>query len=108
MTYDTMLINLKKHINSGYLTYFTLAFLLLLVFFTAGSNFLHNHEPDFKIHQNCPAHQLFLLFTNVLVFALIFFIIQKTSLAFIIFYEERYSFHSAKPHAPRAPPLSIQ
>ena len=63
-----MFIRLRENIQRRFLFNLLILFIFLLLFLSVGHDFLHNHEPDLKYHHDCPAHQIFLIFSSAIVF----------------------------------------
>lgn len=101
-----MFAGIKKNIktNNHYLIVL-LVFLLLLL--GSGQELFHNHEPDLEHHHDCPAYQLYLLFSSILIFDCIFYFILLLIVALkLIHYEPNHSYFY-KNHYSRAPPFPI-
>jgi hypothetical protein len=102
-----MFINYRKSIKKGRLAFLTLGLLFLILVLSSGSNFLHNHEPDFKIHHDCPGYQIFLLFNTIIIFTLIVIFIQSFFSKVILLNFEKPDLNSFKIYNSRSPPLQI-
>jgi len=94
----------NKKTNNHYLIVL-LVFLLLLL--GSGQELFHNHEPDLEHHHDCPAYQLYLLFSSILIFDCIFyfFIFILVTLR-LIHYEPNHSYFNRNYYS-RAPPFQI-
>jgi len=87
--------------------YFIVLLLFLFLLLGSGQELFHNHEPDLEHHHDCPAYQLYLLFSTILIFDCIFyfFIIILVTLG-LIHYESNYSYFHSNYYS-RAPPFQI-
>ncbi len=101
-----MFAGINKNIKSNnHHLIILLVFLLLLLGF--GQELFHNHEPDLEHHHDCPAYQLYLLFSSILIFDCIFyFIILIIAALKLIRYEPNHSYFY-KNYYSRAPPFQI-
>ena len=67
------MLNLITHkIKQGPLKHLALGLILLIFLFSTGFDFFHNHEPDLKVHHDCPAYHIFILLNSILITFLIF------------------------------------
>lgn len=102
-----MFINFRKNIKNGYLTYLTLGLLFFLVILGFSFNFLHDHEPDFKIHHDCPGYQIFLLFNSIITFTLAIIFAQAVFSNVIVVIYEKPDLIFSKIYNSRSPPFQI-
>lgn len=101
-----MFTGIKKYIQTS--SYYSILFLVfLLLFLSTGQVLFHNHEPDLEHHHDCPAYQLYLLFSSTLIFECIYYLIILifTYLCFISG-KTKYTFFNKTYHS-RAPPFQI-
>jgi hypothetical protein len=79
----------------------------LLLLLGSGQDLLHNHEPDLEHHHDCPAYQLYLLFSSILVFFCIFYFFIFTLLTLrLILCKPNHSYFNRNYYS-RAPPFHI-
>ena len=102
-----MILKIQADIKNGGLVYLTVGLLFLLVFFSAGIDFLHNHEPDFQIHQDCPAHQLYILFNSILIFLLIVYFREIIFSYLLLWVYKRPFLQFTRVNNSRGPPFQI-
>jgi len=102
-----MFAGLRKNIQTSYLFYILSLLVVLLFFLSSGHDLLHNHEPDLEDHHDCPAFQIYLLFSSAIVYYCAFCFIIGI-LTFVLLYQYnsvysifKYTFNS------RAPPFQI-
>ena len=101
-----MFAGIRKYFQPSNLSLIVLLVSLLLLL-GSGQDLLHNHEPDLEHHHDCPAHQLYLLFSSILIFYCIFYFILSILVALkLILYEPDHSYFY-KNHYSRAPPFQI-
>jgi len=80
---------------------------LLLLILSSGQDLFHNHEPDFKDHQDCPAFQIYLLFSSTIVSYCVFcFILSFCTVLLLVHCNSVYSLFKFT-YDPRAPPFQI-
>ena len=102
-----MLAKLRKNTQSSYLFGIVSILIVLLLFLSSGQDLLHNHKPDLKKHDDCPAHQIFLLFSSTIQYFITFSFLLLICVFVALFQLEsaysffKYSFYS------RAPPFQI-
>ncbi len=98
-----MLFNKNKYLKN-ISKIITIAVIVIILSFSLGLDFLHNHEADFHKHEDCPAHQIYCLLSSV-TFAVFLFIII---IVFLFFLDTQVSclnlsFHKDS-YLSRAPP----
>ena len=102
-----MLATLRTNIQTSFLSCLLASLVFLILFFSLGSDFLHNHKPDLEHHHDCPALQIYLIFTSVIVQYYVFhFILLSCAVILVIQYRAHHFFPSPTYH-PRAPPFQI-
>jgi len=102
-----MFAGIRKSIQTRYLFYILSILIILMLVLSSGFNLLHNHEPDFKYHQDCSAYQIYLLLSTIIVSCYTF----SLTICFLTFFQLcqhntvdsflKYTFNS------RAPPFQI-
>jgi len=101
-----MLSEIRKNIKTSN-CYSVLFFVFLLFLLNTGQDLLHNHEPDLIDHDDCPAHQLYLLFSSTLLFDHLFcFILLLFVTLNFIYCQLKYSFFHINYNS-HAPPFQI-
>ena len=101
-----MFAGIKKNIQMS--NHYLIVLLVLLLFLLgSGQELYHNHEFDLEHHHDCPAYQLYLLFSSILVFDCIFyfFILVLITLR-LIHHQPNHSFFHRNYYS-RAPPFQI-
>ena len=102
-----MLAGLRKNIQTSYLFYILSLLVLLLLFLSSGYDLFHNHEPDLEHHQDCPAFQIYLLFSSTIIYhCVLCFILSVCAFLFLIQYNSEYSFFKYT-YDSRAPPFQL-
>ena len=81
--------------------------LFLVLFFNLGQDLLHNHEPDFEHHHDCPAFHIYLLFSSALVVNCIYWIILSILAILSLKCCNPNFLDFQKIYNPRAPPFQI-
>ena len=102
-----MFAGIKKNIKtSNY--YLILLLIFLLLFLSSAQDLFHNHKPDLEHHQDCPAYQLYLLFSSSFIFEYFYCCILLIFLYLhLISFKSDYSFFN-KTYNSRAPPFQIK
>jgi len=101
-----MLSKIRKNIKTSN-SYSVFFFVFLLFLLSAGQDLFHNHEPDLIDHDDCPAYQLYLLFSSTLLVEYLFcFILLLFVTSNFIDCQPEYSFFHIN-HNSRAPPFQI-
>lgn len=102
-----MFAEFRKNIQTSYLFYLICLFVFLLLLLSSGHDLFHNHEPDFEHHHDCPAFQIYLLFSSTIIYHCVFcFILSVCAFLFLIQYNSEYSFFKYT-YDSRAPPFQI-
>jgi hypothetical protein len=102
-----MLATMRKAIQASFLSYLVGSLVFVVLLLTLGQGLLHNHEPDLEHHHDCPAFEIYLIFSSVIVqYCLFFFVLICCAFVAPIEYFSAYLFFAA-PHDPRAPPFQI-
>jgi hypothetical protein len=87
--------------------YLVVGLLFLMLLLGAGQEYVHDHEPDLEHHHDCPAYQLYLLFSLIFIcfcvfwflfLLLVVFQVLSSHLNYSAFYRHYFS---------RAPPFRI-
>jgi hypothetical protein len=100
-----MFLRLRQNIQTKKLLHVTYLIVFILLFLSAGQELMHNHEPDHKVHSDCPAHQIGLLFNSPL-FQIFFFFITIVFVQFLKFQHTRFIDCTIRREInARAPPL---
>ncbi len=79
--------------------------IVIMLFLSIGHDFFHNHTFDFKHHHGCPAHEIYLLFTSIIITPILFLFINLYKHIYIeIYVEKLISAQLTNKHNSRAPP----
>ena len=101
-----MFTGIRKNIQTSK-HYLVLSLVFLLLLLCSGQELFHNHEPDLEHHHDCPAYQLYLLFSSILFLDCIYYLLLLIFVTLIfICCEQDHSFYYRNYHS-RAPPFQI-
>ncbi len=86
-------------------SYLPILLVLLLLFLSSGHDLFHNHKPDLEHHHDCPAFQIVLSFSSIIVYYFIICFILSVC-AFFPFVRQNVEYTSPRSdYHPRAPPF---
>jgi hypothetical protein len=102
-----MLATLRKNIQTSFLSCLLGSLVFLILLFSIGSDFFHNHKPDLEHHHDCPALQIYLIFTSVIVQYFVFHFILLSCAVILVIQYRAHHFFSSPTYQPRAPPFQI-
>jgi len=101
-----MIKEFRKYFQNK-LLFLPLIVIVLLLVLSSGYNFFHNHEPDFKKHEDCPAHQLHLLLCSILIFIWTFNFVSLLFNVLKIYRTKNKKQYLFKSPQARSPPIQL-